>query len=126
MGLFGDDKRQDERLDALEQHIRAVTETVQRNQLDIAACRIGILAVQAEIDAAAEAIQSRLDEKVSTDDVDPVLQELNKELGEARVRLEESSQAAAETWSTLQGGLRDAFETLRTSVNGAADSAKRI
>ncbi len=82
--------------------------------------------MQAEIDAAAEAIQSRLDEKLSTDDVDPVLRELNKELGEARVRLEESSQAAAETWSTLQGGLRDAFETLRTSVNGAADSAKRI
>ena len=86
MGLFGDDKRQDERLDALERHIRAVTETVQRNQLDIAACRIGILAVQAEIDAAAEAIQSRLDEKVSTDDVDPVLQELNKELGEGPSR----------------------------------------
>ena len=28
MGLFGDDKRQDERLDALEQHIRVLTETV--------------------------------------------------------------------------------------------------
>ena len=126
MGLFGDDKRQDERLDALERHIRALTETVQRNQLDIAACRIGILSIQPEIEAAAEAIQSRLDEKVSTDDVDPVLQELNKELGEARGRLEESSQAAAATWSTLQGGLRDAFETLRTSVNEAAASAKRI
>lgn len=29
MGLFGDDKRRDERLDALEQHIRVLTETVQ-------------------------------------------------------------------------------------------------
>lgn len=126
MGLFGDDKRQDERLDALEQHVRVLTETVQQNQLDTAACRIGILAIQAEIEAAAEAIQNRLDEKVSTGAIDPVLQELNVELGQARVRLEESSQAAVETWGTLQGGLRDAFETLRTSVDEATKSAKRI
>ena len=126
MGLFGDDKLQDQRLDALERHIRVLTETVQQNQLDIAACRIGILAIQAEIDAAAEAIQNRLDEKVSTSAVDPMLQQLNAELGQARARLEESSQAAAETWGTLQGGLREAFDTLRTSVEDAAESAKRI
>ena len=126
MGLFGNDKQQDERLDALEQHIRVLTETVQHNQLDITACRIGILAIQAEIDAAAEAIQNRLDEKVSTSAINPVLQELNAELGQARVRLEESSQAAVETWGTLQGGLFEAFETLRTSVDEAAESAKRI
>ena len=126
MGLFGDDKKQDERLDALEQHIRVLTETVQQNQLDIAACRIGVLAVQAEIDAAAETIQNRLDEKVSTGDVDPVLQQLNTDLGQARAQLEASSEAAAETWTTLQGGLRDAFETLRTSVDEAAESARRI
>ena len=126
MGLFGDDKRQNERLDALEQHIRVLTETVQQNQLDITACRIGILGIQAEIDLAAEAIQKRLDEKVSTDSIDPVLHELNAELGQARARLEESSQAAVETWSTLQGGLREAFDTLRTSVDETAESAKRI
>ena len=126
MGLFGDDKKQDERLDALEQHIRVLTETVQQNQLDIAACRIGILAVQAEIDTAAEAIQKRLDEKVSTKDVDPVLQQLNAELGQARAQYEESSEAAEETWTTLQGGLREAFDTLRNSVEDAAESAKRI
>ena len=126
MGLFGDDKLQNQRLDALEQHIRVLTETVQQNQLDIAACRIGILAIQAEINAAAEAIQNRLDEKVSTSEVDPMLQQLNTELGQARARLEESSQAATETWGTLQGGLREAFDTLRTSVEEAAESAKRI
>ncbi len=126
MGLFGDDKRQDERLDALEQHIRVLTETVQQNQLDIAVCRIGILAIQAEIETAAKVIEDRLDEKVSSGEVDPVLQELNGELGNARVRLEESSEAAVETWGTLQGGLRDAFDALRTSVEDAADSAKRI
>jgi len=126
MGLFGDDKRQDERLDALEQHIRILTETVQQNQLDIAASRIGILAIQAEIETAAKVIEDRLDEKVSSGEVDPVLQELNAELGKARVRLEESSEAAVETWGTLQGGVRDSFDALRTSLEDAADSAKRI
>ena len=126
MGLFGDDKRQDERLDALEQHIRVLTETVQQNQLDIAVCRIGMLAIQAEIETAAKAIKDRLDEKVSSSEIDPVLKELNTELGQARVRLEESSEAAVETWGTLQGGLRDAFDALRTSLEDAADSAKRI
>ena len=126
MGLFGDDKRQDERLDALEQHTRVLTETVQQNQLDIVVCRIGILAIQAEIETAAKVIEDRLDEKVSSSEVDPVLQELNAELGQARVRLEESSEAAVETWGTLQGGLREAFDGLRTSLEDAADSAKRI
>lgn len=126
MGLFGDDKRQDERLDALEQHIRILTETVQQNQLDIAVCRIGMLAIQAEIETAAKAIKDRLDEKVSSSEIDPVLKGLNTELGQARVRLEESSEAAVETWGTLQGGLRDAFDALRTSLEDAADSAKRI
>ncbi len=126
MGLFGDDKRQDQRLDALEQHIRILTETVQQNQLDIAVCRIGMLAIQAEIETAAKVIEDRLDEKVSSGEVDPVLQELNAELGKARVRLEESSEAAVETWGTLQGGVRDSFDALRTSLEDAADSAKRI
>ena len=126
MGLFGDDKRQDERLDALEQHLRALTETVQQNQLDIAGCRIAIIALQAELEATIEAVQKRLDEKVSTKDVDPVLKELNDELGQARARAEESEQAAVETWGTLQSGVRDAFQTLRTSLDEAAESAKRI
>ena len=126
MGLFGDDKKQDERLDALEQHIRVLTESVQQNLLDTAGCRIRILAIESEMEAAAEAIQKGLDKKISTDEVDPVVQELNSKLGQVRQRLEESSQAAEETWTTLQGGLRDAFETLRTSVDEASKSAKRI
>ena len=78
------------------------------------------------MEAAAEVIQKGLDKKISTDEVDPVVQELNSKLGQVRQRLEESSQAAEETWTTLQGGLHDAFETLRTSVDEASESAKRI
>jgi len=110
MGIFGDDKLQDQRIAALEQHVRALTETVQANQVDLAAGWIAILALQAQVD-----------EKVSSSDVDPTLGELNQRLAAARKQLEESSAATSESWATLQGGVRDAFATLRTSVNQAAE-----
>ena len=122
MGLFGDDTRQNERLDALELHVRAVTEAVLQNQLDVAEARIGMMAIRADV----QALQGELEGKVSAGEVDPVFGELNRELGAARDRLEESSQAAAETWATLQDGLFESLETLRDSVDEAAESAKRI
>ena len=113
MGIFGDDKKQDERIAALEEHVRALTETVQANQLDLAEGRIAILA-----------LQSKVDEKVSAADVDPAMVKLNQELGVARRQLEEASNAASESWATLQTGVQGAFETLRTSVREAADRIK--
>ena len=114
MGIFGDDKLQDQRIAALESHVRALTETVHANQVDLAAGWIAILALQAQVD-----------EKVSSSDVDPTLGELNQKLAAARTQLEESSAAASESWVTLQGGVRDAFETLRASVNQSAERIKR-
>ncbi len=99
---------------ALEQHVRALTETVQANQVDLAAGWIAILVLQAQVD-----------EKVSSSDVDPTLGELNQQLAAAREQLEKSSTAASESWATLQGGVRDSFETLRASVNQAAERAKK-
>ena len=110
MGIFGDDKLQDQRIDALERHVRALTETVQASQVDLAAGWIAILALQAQID-----------DKVSSSDVDPAMSDLNEKLAAARKQLEESSAAASESWATLQGGVRDAFETLRASVNQSAE-----
>ncbi len=115
MGIFGDDKRQDQRIEALEKHVRALTETVQANQADIAASWIAILKVQAHVD-----------EKVSAVDVDPAMKELNQQLGEARQRLEESSAAASESWATLQDGVRDSFETLRSSVRKASERLQDV
>ena len=114
MGIFGDDKRQDERIAALERHVRALTEAVQANQVDLTAGWIAILTLQAQVD-----------EKVSSSDVDVTLVELNKNLAVARMQLEKSSAAASESWATLQGGVRDAFDTLRTSVNQAADQSTK-
>ena len=122
MGLFGDDSRQNERLDALELHIRALTEAVLQNQLDVAEIRIEMMSTEAQI----EALQGQLEGKVSAGEVDPVFSELNQELSTARQELEASSQAAEETWATLQDGLFESFETLRKSVSKAAESAKRI
>ena len=110
MGLFGDDERQDERLDALERHIRALTEAVHKNQVDTAACWASQLRLQAQ-----------LDEKISAGDVDPVLTEINEDLGAARKLVDESSQAAAESWSSLQQGVDGALETLRKRVTEGAD-----
>jgi hypothetical protein len=114
MGLFGDDKRQDEQIAALEEHVRMLTETVQANQVDLVEGRIALLALQAQID-----------EKVSAADVDPTIVQLNEELTTARDQLEEASAAASESWATLQQGVRDAFETLRTSVRQAAEKIQQ-
>lgn len=114
MGLFGDDKRQDEQIAALEEHIRILTETVQANQVDLIEGRIALLALQAQIN-----------EKVSAADVDPTIVQLNEELTTARDQLEEATAAASESWATLQQGVRDAFETLRTSVRQAAERVKQ-
>ena len=113
MGLFGDDKLQDQRIEALEKHIRRLTETVQANQVDLAAGWISILSLQAQID-----------EKISADEVDPTMGKLNQQLGEARIKYEETSAAAAESWATLQNGVHQSFETLRTSIHDAADRLK--
>ena len=80
MGLFGDDERQDQRLDALESHIRELTEAVHRNQVDTAACWADLLRLQAQVD-----------QKISASDVDPALTNLNEDLREARKVLDQSA-----------------------------------
>jgi hypothetical protein len=113
MGIFGDDKRQDEQIAALEEHVRVLTETVQANQVDLAEGRIAILALQAQVD-----------EKVSAGEVDPTIVKLNEDLAKARQELDKASAAATESWATLQAGVHDSFESLRTSVRQAYDRLK--
>ena len=82
--------------------------------MDLAAGWIAILAIQAQVE-----------EKVSSSDVDPAIGELNTKLAAARKQLEKSSAAASDSWATLQGGVRDSFETLRTSVHQASERIKQ-
>ena len=109
MGLFGDDERQDQRLDALESHIRELTEAVHRNQVDTAACWADLLRLQAQVD-----------QKISASDVDPALTNLNEDLREARKVLDQSAKTASESWANFQQGVNQSLESLRKSMSEAA------
>ena len=110
MSLFTVDKEQDARLDALEAHTRAITESVAQSHLDIAALHILLMAVQVQVD-----------DKISQDSVDPAINALNEQLSVARAEYERMSAATEDSWSALQAGATDAVDTLRTSVQEAAD-----
>ncbi len=122
MGLFGDDKRQDDRLDALESHVRIVTEAVRENQIDIATSQIALLEMQAWMGQ----LQTQIGKKVSVEDVDPLMADLNERLGLAREQLRKASAAANESWGTLQSGMQESFETLRSSVREASETLKSV
>ncbi len=122
MGLFGDDKRQDERLDALEAHIRVLTESAQQNELDIAETQITLIETKSVVGQ----LQDQVGQKLSVDEIDPVLGQLNEQLGSARDRLNEVSRAADESWATLQGGARESFATLRSSVREARSRMESV
>jgi len=115
MGLFADDKLQDDRLTALENYVRLLTEAQHATQAELFETRIELLKLRAG-----------LDEKVSATDVDPTIVKLNKELGEAREELSKATVAAEEGWNTLQAGASDALESLRTSVREAYDKLKEV
>ena len=109
MGLFGHDKAQNVRLDALETHVRQLTEDVHQNRLDVAAQRLDLMKVQGAVG-----------EKLSTAEVDQDLVDLNAQLVEARRQQEEAEAAASESWDTLQSGARESYATLRTAIEEAA------
>lgn len=114
MGLFGNDKEQDARIDALESHVRAISEAIQQTQLDVMKVNISLIRTE-----------SMLGDKVSSADVDPGIVVLNEQLGVARVEYEKMSAAAEDTWTTLHAGASDALATLRSSVQEAAERAEQ-
>jgi predicted RNase H-like nuclease (RuvC/YqgF family) len=118
MGLFADDKAQDARLDALEQHLRALTETVHRMQIDFADLRISTLGLQ-------KSVEEKLDAKLSVADVDPSFVALHDKLAEARKQADEMTSAAEEGWAKLEGATREAMDKLRARVQEASDRSKK-
>ena len=113
MGLFADDKLQDERLEALENHVRLLTEAQQATQAELVETRIEVLG-----------LRGGLDEKISAADVDPTIVKLNEDLGVAREELAKASVAAEDGWNTLQSNVGDALESLRARVREAYDKPK--
>jgi hypothetical protein len=114
MGIFGNDKEQDARIDALESHVRAISEAIQQTQLDVMKVNISLIRTE-----------SMLGDKVSSADVDPGIVALNEQLGVAREEYEKMSAAAEDKWTTLHAGASDALATLRSSVEEAAARAQQ-
>ena len=101
MSIFGADKKQDERLDAIEEHLRAVTG-------DLARARIAIANIRADI----MSLKSALREKVAADDLDPAILDFNENLGKARVTYERLEQATLEQWDSAQQQLSDSLKSM--------------
>lgn len=108
MGLFGNDTEQDARLDSIESYLRALSQSVHQNQLDVTTLRMQLVRLEAQ-----------LSDKVSAEDVDPSLVALNEQVATARAEIDRAAGAAADSWSTLQAGAAEALATLRSSAEEA-------
>ena len=114
MGLFGNDKEQDARIDAIEYHVRLVSDALQQGQLDIAALTVKVIS-----------LQSQLGDKLSEEDFDPSVMALNEQLAAARIEIGKVSSAATESWASLHSGASDALSTLRTAVESASAEVEK-
>lgn len=114
MSLFATDKEQDARLDALESHIRAISEAIHQNQLDVIKLHLALIR-----------LESQLGEKVDAGDVDPAISALNEQLAAARKDYDRMAAAAEDSWSTLHAGATDAVTSLRAAVQEAAERIER-
>ena len=114
MGIFGNDKEQDARIDALESHVRAISEAIQQTQLDVMKAKISMIRLEA-----------MLGEKVAADELDPAFVALNEQLGVARQEYDRMSEAAEDTWATLHAGAVESLATLRNSIDEAAERVEQ-
>ena len=114
MGIFGNDREQDARLDALESHLRAISEAIHQNQLDVINLRLALIKME-----------SVVGDKVDTGEIDPVISALNEQLGVAREEYDRMAAAASDSWDSLHQGATDAVTALRTAVEEAAERVEQ-
>jgi len=114
MGLFGNDKAQDERLDGIEDWLQGLTGVVQQHKLDTTELRLDLMKLQAKVS-----------EKLSGEDFDPMIMSLSNKITEARAMAKEAASAAEEGWSKVQGGVMDALEDLNREMAEAADRLEK-
>jgi len=105
---------EDIRVDILEQHIRSMTRALQETQVMMAGQTLALLVLDAE-----------LRQKVSTDDVDPAIQEMNQKLGEARVQMQQAAEQTQEAWGAAQKEANTAFEALQSSAAALTERLKK-
>jgi hypothetical protein len=113
MSIFGTDKEQDSRLDAIEEHLRTLTEDLARARLGIAANRAVVIGLQAAIE-----------EKLQADDFDPAVMEFSEKLGQARVVFGQLEEATNEQWVAMQGQLNESLDTAEAFLEETAEKLK--
>ncbi len=110
MGIFGNDKEQDARIDAIEEWLQGLTAVVQKNHLATSQLRIDLMQ-----------LQSGVESKLAEGDFDPAIMQLNDQLANARVKYEEAKASAASNWASLQENSMLALEELDRELQAAAD-----
>ena len=103
---------QDARIEMLERHVRTDARALQETQAQLADHTAMLLAMDNE-----------LRKKVSSSEIDPAIQNLNRRLGEAREQMQAATSATRESWNKTQNEANAAFETLRKS---GAEITKRL
>ena len=112
MGLFGNDKEQDTRLEAIENWLQGLTEVVQKHRLDLSELRVDVMKLQAQAG-----------EKLEASDFDPAILQLSDKITEARLLAEQAAEAAGQSWAAMQRKAMDALEQLDEELDQAADRA---
>lgn len=105
---------QDARIESLERHVRAGAQALHETQ-----------AAMADLTAMLLLLGTELQKKVSASEVDPAIQDLNRDLGEARVVMQEVASATKESWDKAQQESNVVFEKLRKSLAGATKDLKK-
>ena len=111
MGIFGNDKEQDERLNAIEEWLQGLTEVVQKQSLALAELRLEVMKLKTQVG-----------DKLSEDDFDPAIRALSDKLTQARAMATEAASAAEASWQKMQQAALDALDDLDKELDEASGS----
>ena len=98
----------------LEARVRAGTEALQQVQVALAAHAVMLIALGNEVR-----------QKVSADEVDPAIRELNSRLGQARDVMTEAVDEGFTAWDAAQREAKQAFDALQDGIAAAAERLSR-
>ena len=101
MDLFGI-KEHDERHDEVERQLRRLIEQVAQLSIDLSVTRTQLRSLSVAVEG-----------KLDMAEVDPGMVTLNEAIGKARVKLEETQEAAEETWNAVSEELAQALDDMR-------------
>ena len=108
MGIFGNDREQDRKIDGMEEWLQGLTRIVQQHKLELVELKLEV-----------KSLQAQMGEKVSARDVDPSIVRFNDRLAEARELARQASQSADENWRSLQEKAMSALDEIYNDIEQA-------